>query len=94
VLLPFSAIGLLAFGLGLLGFIPFVTALVYLRNARQAWRQARAQHMAWPLAGRLALAVAGLAVTVLLPAIAQSQAAWLLPGSASPPAECSANTVD
>lgn len=41
VLLPFSILGL-AFGLGLFGFIPFLTGLVYLRNAKGALKLARA----------------------------------------------------
>lgn len=36
-ILPFSIIGTVFFGIGLLGFIPFITALVFLRNARRAF---------------------------------------------------------
>ena len=39
VLLPFTLMGL-ALGIGIFGFIPFLTALVYLRNARSAFRLA------------------------------------------------------
>jgi hypothetical protein len=41
LLLPFSILGL-ALGIGVFGFIPFLTALVYLRNAKSALRLARA----------------------------------------------------
>ena len=37
ILLPFSAMGLM-FGVGLFGFTPFLTALVYLRNGSRALR--------------------------------------------------------
>jgi hypothetical protein len=49
VLLPFSILGL-AFGIGLFGFIPFLTGLVYLRNAKGALQLARvldAKGTAW-----------------------------------------------
>lgn len=36
VLLPFSAVGLMM-GIGLFGFTPFLTAIVYLRNGFRAW---------------------------------------------------------
>ncbi len=36
ILLPFSVIGL-ALGIGLFGFTPFLTAIVYLRNGVRAW---------------------------------------------------------
>ena len=37
-ILPFSLMGLLYLGIGALGFIPFVTAIVYLRNGLRAIR--------------------------------------------------------
>lgn len=40
-LLPLAVIGTLMLGLGLLGFTPFLTAVVFARNARRAWREAR-----------------------------------------------------
>jgi hypothetical protein len=42
IMLPFTVIGL-AFGIGLLGFTPFVTSLIYWRNARRAHRAASAR---------------------------------------------------
>ncbi len=38
----FSTIGLLFYGIGMLGFTPFLTCVVFSRNARQARRQAAA----------------------------------------------------
>ncbi len=38
ILLPFSLLGMLVAGMGLLGLIPFVTSLVYARNMLLAWR--------------------------------------------------------
>ncbi len=40
-LLPYSLIGLLFAGLGLLGFMPFLTAFLYLRNGRRALKYAQ-----------------------------------------------------
>lgn len=36
-ILPLTLIGIAFFGIGLLGFIPFVTAFIFLRNARRAF---------------------------------------------------------
>lgn len=44
VLLPFSLLGL-SLGIGAFGFIPFLTALVYLRNAKSAFQLARPSHL-------------------------------------------------
>lgn len=68
-ILPFSIIGLLFVGVGALGFIPFVTALVYLRNARRALRFNRT---GTPVRGGAAVAFAfGLAFALGMPAVAQ-----------------------
>src|SRR6185436_11939312 len=40
ILLPFSLFGITFFGIGLLGFTPFVTAVVYWRNGFRAWNAA------------------------------------------------------
>ena len=37
-LAPFSLFGLLLYGIGIFGFTPFLTAIVYLRNSRRALR--------------------------------------------------------
>jgi hypothetical protein len=42
-LLPFSLFGLLLVLMGALGFTPFLTAFIYLRNARRALKAARTQ---------------------------------------------------
>jgi len=46
ILFPFSLMGL-AIGIGVFGFVPFLTALVYLRNARSAF-QVAAKHSDGP----------------------------------------------
>jgi hypothetical protein len=67
-ILPFSVIGLIAAGLGALGFIPFLTGLVYLRNGLRAMRLNRAGA---PVRGGAAVSVAfGLALAFGLPAAA------------------------
>lgn len=68
-ILPFSVIGMLFVGVGALGFIPFVTALVYLRNARRALRFNRTGS---PVRGGATAAFAfGLAFALGTPAVAQ-----------------------
>jgi hypothetical protein len=42
-ILPTSVIGILLFGLGLLGLTPFLMAYIYWRNAREAFRLVRAR---------------------------------------------------
>lgn len=69
LILPLSVIGLLFVGIGALGFIPFVTALVYLRNARRALRLNRT---GTPVSGGATAAfVFGLAFALGMPAVAQ-----------------------
>jgi len=69
VILPLSLIGLIFAGLGALGFIPFVTAIVYLRNARRALRLNRTGA---PVRGGAAASfVFGLALALGAPAVAQ-----------------------
>ncbi|HEX8073136.1 MAG TPA: hypothetical protein VF546_24525 [Pyrinomonadaceae bacterium] len=46
-LLPYSLLGILFAGLGLCGFTPFVTAIIYLRNGRRALRHAGVAGRAW-----------------------------------------------
>lgn len=79
-ILPFSVLGLILAGLGALGFIPFVTALVYLRNSRRALRLNRAGD---PVRGGATIAFAfGLAFALGMPAAAQ-RGAKLIVRSAS-----------
>lgn len=49
IILPFTVIGLFVFGIGIFGFIPFLTGLVYLRNGRSAFQLAtnRRAGIAW-----------------------------------------------
>jgi hypothetical protein len=49
VLLPFAIPGVLALGIGLLGFVPLFTAHVYYRNGMSAYRQADAHLEKRPL---------------------------------------------
>jgi len=68
-ILPFSVLGLILAGLGALGFIPFLTGFVYLRNGVRALRLNRAGA---PVRGGAAVSVAfGLALAFGLPAAAQ-----------------------
>ena len=69
-ILPYSVIGLLVLFIGLLGFVPFLTAFVYLRNG---WRAAGALgHAAGGSAARAALAfVCGFVFALATPAFAQ-----------------------
>lgn len=69
VILPLSLIGLVFAGLGALGFIPFVTAIVYLRNARRALRLNRTG--APVRGGATASFVFGLVLALGTPAAAQ-----------------------
>jgi hypothetical protein len=62
-LLPYSVIGLLIFGLGALGFVPFLTAWVYYRNCRRAYAIAKSKLTAVNLALMMATG-AVLAVSV------------------------------
>ena len=69
-ILPLSLAGLVFAGLGLLGFIPFLTALVYFRNGVQAARDAREEARYLP-AVRVALLILGVVFALGLPAYAQ-----------------------
>ncbi len=70
VLLPFSFIGLAALGLGALGFIPLLTAWVYWRNSRRAWRLARERRRSTSLAQHCAMAALAIVLTIGIPATA------------------------
>ncbi len=69
-ILPFTLLGLFL-GIGILGFIPFCTALVYLRNARSAFQLSR-NH--FPRRSRIASTIIGCAL-VLAPAAGLNLAA-------------------
>lgn len=80
-ILPFSVIGMLFVGVGALGFIPFVTALVYLRNARRALRLNRRGS---PVRGGASAAFAfGLAFALGAPAVAQRGANAIIKGASA-----------
>ncbi|HKG13475.1 MAG TPA: hypothetical protein VKB12_09045 [Pyrinomonadaceae bacterium] len=73
---PLSVIGLLFVGVGALGFIPFLTALVYLRNARRALRLNRTGA---PVRGGATASFAfGLAFALGMPAVAQRGATLII----------------
>jgi hypothetical protein len=68
-ILPFSLLGLLFAGVGALGFIPFATAVVYLRNGRRALRLNRATR---PVPGASLVSFAfGVALALGVPAAAR-----------------------
>lgn len=70
-ILPFSVLGILFFLVGLLGFVPFLTAFVYLRNG---WRAAGAVGpggVGWPARAALAL-VCGFVFALGAPAFVQA----------------------
>ena len=56
-MLPFTLIGVFVL-IGVLGFTPFLTALVFLRNAVRAVRSARAKSGEWPGAATLGFIIA------------------------------------
>lgn len=70
VILPLSLIGLLFFGIGALGFTPFLTAFVYLRHGLRAVKESRRMALPRPasVAGAFAL---GAAFALGFPAAAQ-----------------------
>ncbi|HJR07753.1 MAG TPA: hypothetical protein VJ842_10870 [Pyrinomonadaceae bacterium] len=67
LLLPFSIIGLLFALLGVFGFTPFLTAFIYLRNARRALIVARTQ---MPRAGLFVTLLLGATLSLGVPAFA------------------------
>lgn len=76
VLLPFSFLGLMFAGIGLFGFTPFLTGLIYLRNGRRALRHAKTDA---PVPGRRLTPVLLSALLALaLPAAAQWQVTRLI----------------
>ena len=70
-LFPFSVIGLAALCLGALGFIPFVAALVYLRQALLAWRLSGERPVASLRDHRQLLAIVGFVLALSIPAVTQ-----------------------
>lgn len=74
VLLPFSLLGLMLF-IGVLGFSPFLAALVYWRNGRRA-RRASARFLTE--GPRKWLPVAAVVIVLVLPALAQLEVSRLV----------------
>jgi hypothetical protein len=67
-ILPLSLLGLMFAFIGALGFTPFVTAFIYLRNGRRALRVANAGARGWEFVGALLL---GMVFVLGGPALAQ-----------------------
>lgn len=76
-LLPFSVIGLI-FIVGALGFTPFLTAFIYLRNARRAHKAAGAQ---MPRAGLKVTLFFGVTLALAAPVFAHWQLGQLINSS-------------
>jgi len=95
VMLPFTLLGLIVV-IGVLGFFPFLTAFVYYRNSRRAWRVAQSTSL-----GTIRLAVSlllGSLLVLVLPALAQGQASSLINRTvdtiAAPPDESVSASID
>lgn len=65
LLLPLSALGLV-FGIGVFGFTPFLTALVYLRNGFRAWNSGSEES---PATARAAAIFLSLVLVIGVPAV-------------------------
>jgi hypothetical protein len=74
VLIPWSLLGLIIYCLGALGLFPFVTAMVYWRNAKIAWREASE-----PTWLRIALLILGAVAVVGIASFVQSFALTIMP---------------
>ena len=66
LLFPFSMLGLVFYGVGILGFTPFLTAIVYLRNG---YRAVRSEHTEVAGVGRTAPILIGCLVAMSAPAL-------------------------
>ena len=69
VLLLFSVIGTFFYGIGLLGFTPFLTCVVFARNSAAAVRQARVAGDKW---GAWLLFAIGVLLAAAIPCLMQS----------------------
>lgn len=67
LILPYSVFGVLVFGIGLLGFIPFLTSLVFFRNGLRALRQARNRI---PKPSLILSITLGIIIAIVIPGIA------------------------
>jgi hypothetical protein len=66
----FSLIGIVFFGIGLLGFTPFLTCVVFVRNARDAARRARDAGGKWEV---VPLFMAGFVLAAAIPCLMQME---------------------
>jgi len=69
VLSPFSVFGMMLYGIGIFGFTPFFTSLVYLRNGVRAWRAGSNA----PALFRTASLFLGILLVVIIPPILSAQ---------------------
>ena len=77
VMLPLSVPGLIVV-IGALGFLPFLTAFVYRRNAIRAQRMAKETYPAWSKRKLAAVMVAGAALVLMIPLLAQWQTSQII----------------
>jgi hypothetical protein len=75
VMVPFSLIGLIFFGVGILGGIPFLIALVFFRNGRRTLFLARQHLSSFWLSSSLVL---GILFTTIIPFFVQWQTAQVI----------------
>ncbi len=76
-ILPFSLLGLIVC-FGVIGFIPFLTALVYWRNGIKAFRWAqKSKSYHWSI--KVALAILGIVIVLGIPAWAQQRYPPIIP---------------
>jgi hypothetical protein len=78
ILIPFSFIGLLFFGMGVFGLIPFLTAFAFFRNGYRALCLARQTTSRNSLVGLITL---GIIIIVAIPLYTQWQTAQIVPQS-------------
>lgn len=79
VLLPDSLLGICYVGIGVFGFIPFLTGSVFARHGAQAWRQAVEESSAWQKLGRGFIAAIIMLVLFGFSAYVQWQIAPIVP---------------
>jgi hypothetical protein len=78
VLLPMSLLGLLVC-LGVLGFIPFLTAYVYFRNGLRALSRAKEQNPSQSMPRLVTSILTGVLLILCIPTFLQWQAPLLFP---------------
>jgi len=78
VLLPFSLLGLLAYGIGLLGFIPFITGFVFLRNGVRAIRYQKQVSSSTEKTQYWTTLILGLSMIIAIPSYSQWQTSQIV----------------